>query len=67
MSKNSNSAAIYSEGNTKNKKISTLNNSVRFAEDSEANLIEMANNMQGDVEFEDANESCWNLALNTMG
>lgn len=57
----------YSEGNKKNKITSTANNSVRFAEDSEANLFEKANNMQGDVEFEDANESCWNLHLNTVG
>lgn len=37
---------------------------VRFAEDGVAPLNEKANNMQGDVEFEDANESCWNVGLN---
>lgn len=55
------------EGNTKNKKTTANNYSVRFAEEKEAYLMEIANNMQGDVEFEDANDSCWNLALNGIG
>lgn len=55
------------EGNTKNKKTTGNNYSVRFAEDKEAYMMEIANNMQGDVEFEDANDSCWNLALNNIG
>merc|ERR1712224_244752 len=41
-------------------------NAVRFAEDAEAPVNEKANNMQGDVEFEDANESCWNVGI-TIG
>lgn len=55
------------EGNTKNKKTTANNYSVRFAEDKEAYMMEIANNMQGDVEFEDADDSCWNLALNNIG
>lgn len=38
-------------------------NGVRFAEDGEA-LHGKANNMQGDVDFEAANESCWNVGVN---
>ena len=55
----------YSESTTnKTKKTSTLNNSsVRFVDESQGNSSEQANNMQGDVEFEEANESCWNLPL----
>ena len=37
-------------------------NGVRFAEDAEAPMHAKANNMQGDVEFEDA--SGWNVGLN---
>ena len=62
---------MHSEGNTKNKKTTGNNYSVRFAEDKEAYLMDLAEDMdmdlQGDVEFEDANDSCWNLALNNIG
>jgi len=27
-------------------------------------MADKANNMQGDVEFEDANDSCWNVGIN---
>jgi len=39
-------------------------NAVRFAEDVATPVNDVANNMQGDVEFEDANESCWNVGIN---
>jgi hypothetical protein len=35
----------------------------RFAEEGQAPVNEKANNMQGDVGFEDANESCWNVGI----
>lgn len=53
----------YSEYNLTTSEYSKKTNAVRFAED-EAPLDEIANNMQGDVEFEDANESCWNVGIN---
>lgn len=33
---------------------------VRFADEA---VLDKANNMQGDVEFEDANDSCWNVGI----
>ena len=52
----------YSEDNLTTSEYKRAN-AVRFAEDVDAPVNEKANNMQGDVEFEDANESCWNVGI----
>ena len=57
---------IFSEGNVTISDYTKRANAVRFAEDTNAPVNEIANNMQGDVEFEDANESCWNVGI-TIG
>jgi len=40
-----------------------VGNAVRFADEVDASVNEKANNMQGDVEFEDADGSCWNVGI----
>ena len=37
---------------------------MRFADEVSISEADKTNIMQGDVDFEDATESCWNLTLN---